>query len=90
MMQGEEITEERLAGYKDIDCGQIKAELTYVAGRYEYGRDTKNDKRQPFSLEVIFDIFPQSRNSLRSRMRRGWIHRSSATPEVSEEGLGGG
>lgn len=35
--QGDEITKERLAGYKDFDCGQIKAELAYVAGRYEYG-----------------------------------------------------
>ncbi len=34
--QGNEITEERLAGYKDFDCGQIKAEFASVAGRYEY------------------------------------------------------
>lgn len=35
--QGDEITRERLAGYNDFDCGQIEAELAYLAGRYEYG-----------------------------------------------------
>lgn len=34
--QGDEITRERLAGYNDFDCGRIKEELAYVAGRYEY------------------------------------------------------
>ena len=34
--QGDEITPERLAGYKDLDCGQIKAELAHAARRFEF------------------------------------------------------
>ena len=36
MKQGNVITEERLAGYKDFDCGKIKEEFAFVADRYEY------------------------------------------------------
>ena len=34
--QGEEITPEHLAGYKNFDCEQIEVELSHVANRFEY------------------------------------------------------
>ncbi len=73
--QGGEITEERLAGYKEMDCGQIKAEFTYVAGRYEYGATPRmisgtffvgGDIRYLFAIKELTKVANEKRCEIRA------------------------
>ena len=75
--QGGEITEQRLAGYQDIDCGQINSELTYVAGRYEYGATPRmiggsffvgGDIRYLFAIKELTKVANEKGCEIRSIM----------------------